>query len=386
SYTFVPETKENLDWAELITLDLSNYGTPRGKQELAQLLRQELQRLTRAEAVNRQFAIGRVFYEPPLEEWLKYVHQGLDQGQFNGYVPAGRRVYELTCSTFSQTHLLLTALTQGGYQGSHGDLHPDLIQENIEEIEKFGVSFTRKFLDPLHTLLAIVLKLPEDYFRNIHKYEVKSEDHLRYMKYTKYTPEENAPTGNNWIHGHTGTRSLANSDVLVNHVLLANLGSFTLLFRQPIATPQIHDPIHNGWKWVKPEDATLAVNACGAISFLTGGYIRSTIHRIVAPPKDQHVDRLGLLYFSRCAIKPHWSVLHRTSPVLQREGFTQNEFEKSGNPVPTVEGGSHCHSRSLRLAWTVAKQKWQRTDGAREDDHSFRSAQILPGFREQVYA
>ncbi len=26
------------------------------------------------------------------------------------------------------------------------------------------------------------------------------------------------------------------------------------------------------------------------------------------------------------------------SPVLQREGYTQNAFEASGNPVPTMEG------------------------------------------------
>ena len=51
---------------------------------------------------------------------------------------------------------------------------------------------------------------------------------------------------------------------------------------------------------MKPQDATLTVNACDALTFLTGGYVKSTIHRVAAPPKDQeHVDRLGLLYFSR---------------------------------------------------------------------------------------
>ncbi|KAH9165040.1 hypothetical protein EDB89DRAFT_2077347 [Lactarius sanguifluus] len=38
SYAFVPETKENLDWAELVTLDLSEYPTPEGRQELAKSL------------------------------------------------------------------------------------------------------------------------------------------------------------------------------------------------------------------------------------------------------------------------------------------------------------------------------------------------------------
>jgi hypothetical protein len=28
----------------------------------------------------------------------------------------------------------------------------------------------------------------------------------------------------------------------------------------------------------------------------------------------------------------------KDSPVLQREGFTQNEFEKQGVAVPTMEG------------------------------------------------
>ena len=78
--------------------------------------------------------------------------------------------------------------------------------------------------------------------------------------------------------------------------------------------------------------------------------------RVSAPLKDQqHVDRLGLLYFSRSAhqsfsrgvsalkgvaCRPHNDVVLKTiteSPVLQREGYLQNDFEKTGNPVPTME-------------------------------------------------
>lgn len=97
----------------------------------------------------------------------------------------------------------------------------------------------------------------------------------------------------------------------------------------------------------------MTVNACDALSLLTADYVKSTIHRyvsrvndlsftkptasVVSPPKDQqHVDRLGLLYFSR----PHNDVPLNTikeSPVLQREGYTQNNFEKSDNEVPTME-------------------------------------------------
>ncbi|KAH9014765.1 Clavaminate synthase-like protein [Lactarius pseudohatsudake] len=360
SYTFVPETKENLDWAELVTLDLSKYPTPEGKQQLAESLIKALREKgffyvknfnISQEAVNRQFAIGRQFYELPVEEKLKYVPEGLDQGQFNGYVPAGRRILNTKMGIRDRVEIYNIPKFNGDFEHNH----PELVQNSIEEIEQFARLLHSEVLDPLHTLLAIALEVPEDYFRNMHKYEVKGEDHLRYMKYTKFTPEENAAIGY-WSRAHT------------------DLGSFTLLFRQPVAALQIRDPVHNEWKWVKPQDATLTVNACDAMSFLTGGYVRSTIHRVAAPPKDQqHVDRLGLLYFSR----PHNDVVLNTakeSPVLQREGFTQNEFERSGNSVPTVE------------AWTFAKQKWQRTKGARIDDEGFRTAQILPGFREQIYA
>lgn len=36
-------------------------------------------------------------------------------------------------------------------------------------------SLHTEVLDRLHVLLAIALELPEDYFTNIHQYEVKSE-------------------------------------------------------------------------------------------------------------------------------------------------------------------------------------------------------------------
>lgn len=41
--------------------------------------------------VDQQFALGQAFYELPLEEKLKYVPD-LDNGDYNGYRPAGRRL------------------------------------------------------------------------------------------------------------------------------------------------------------------------------------------------------------------------------------------------------------------------------------------------------
>ncbi|TRM65261.1 hypothetical protein BD626DRAFT_488191, partial [Schizophyllum amplum] len=356
SYDHVPETKENLDWAELVTVDLTNYDTPEGKQEAAKTLIKAIREKgffyvkgfdIPQEKVNRQFALGKQFYELPLEEKSKYTPDGLEQGQFNGYIPAGRRVIDPESGIRDKTEIYNIPKFNGDFKHDHHSV----IQERLPEIEDFAKALHSKVLDPLYALLAIALELPEDYFTKIHSYPIKSEDHFRYMKYGKRSAEENAKI-KNWSYGHT------------------DLGSFTLLFRQPVAALQIRDPLTDEWKWVKPQDATITVNSCDALSFLTGGYVRSTIHRVTVPPKDQqHVDRLGLLYFSQ----PHNHIQLNTvteSPVLQREGYTQNEFEKSGNPVPTME------------EWTFKKQGWQRS---RKNDPSHYTATILPGYQEKIY-
>ncbi|CCM02775.1 uncharacterized protein FIBRA_04883 [Fibroporia radiculosa] len=361
SFNFVPETKENLDWADLVTLDFSLLSTEEGKQQLAKTLVKAVREdgffyvknfNISQERVNRQFLLGKQFYETPLEEKLKYVPEGLDNGAFNGYIPAGRRILEPTSGIRDRVEMYNIPKFNGDFKHTH----PTIIQEHIQEAEEFANSLNTEVLEPLHSLLAIALELPEDYFHKLHVYSQKSEDHLRYMKYTKYTPEENLKLGRIWGRGHT------------------DLGSFTLLFRQPVAALQIKNHTTGEWKWVKPQDGTLTVNTCDALSLLTGGYVKSTIHRVAAPPKDQeHVDRLGLLYFQRPNNHVRLSTV-QDSPVLQREGFTQNDFERSGNPVPTME------------EWTFAKQKWQRTKNIVRDDPQYETAQILPGWREKVYA
>lgn len=91
--------------------------------------------------------------------------------------------------------------------------------------------------------------------------------------------------------------------------------------------------------------------------------------------------------------RPHNDVSLATvkeSPVLQKAGYTENEFEKSRNPVPTMEGSCFCSRTLYHLTdpgteWTFAKQKWQRTKGYL-DDQKHRNAVILPGFAERSYA
>jgi isopenicillin N synthase-like dioxygenase len=182
--------------------------------------------------------------------------------------------------------------------------HPSIINENREEIEHFARHIHDKVVGKLLVLFALILELPEDYFLQHHRYSEKSDCHLRYMKYHHRTAEQNKTLENIWVKGHT------------------DFGSLTLLFRQPVAALQVRTPEGN-WKWVKPYPGSITVNIADSLEFLTNGFLKSSIHRVVAPPPDQaEVDRLGVLYF----VRPEDTLELRpvVSSVLERLGYNKS--------------------------------------------------------------
>lgn len=137
------------------------------------------------------------------------------------------------------------------------------------------------------------------------------------MKYHARTPEANAKLNDVWVKGHT------------------DFGSLTLLFRQPVAALQVKGR-DGGWKWVKPHDGSITVNVADALQFLTNGFLKSSIHRVVAPPADQAgIDRLGVLYFVRpeneLELKPV------ESPVLERLGYKPDAETQLGEGITAGE-------------------------------------------------
>ena len=89
-----------MDWADLVTLDLSKYDEPGGKEALARQLFEALQTIgffyiinfaLGQEEVDRQFAIGKAVFDLPSEEKLSY-RADLENGGYNGYKPLGIRV------------------------------------------------------------------------------------------------------------------------------------------------------------------------------------------------------------------------------------------------------------------------------------------------------
>jgi len=215
--------------------------------------------------------------------------------------------------------------------------HPEVLKPHWAEIEKFSRHIHFQIVEKLLVLFAIIMELPEDYFVQRHKYEERSDCYLRYLKYHARTPEDNVALNNVWLNGHT------------------DFGSLTLLFRQPIAALQVKTP-EGKWKYVKPYPESLTVNTADTLEFLSGGFLKSSIHRVVAPPPDQaHLDRFGVLYF----VRPNDDVELKgvLSPVMEREGvqpsmvgkgLTTSEWVKA-RVAKNIGNTKHGANRELNI-------------------------------------
>ncbi|KAK9788966.1 hypothetical protein SCARD494_09482 [Seiridium cardinale] len=195
TYEQVPETKEKLGWAELITLDLSLYEQPGGKNELVKQLEHVVRHVSffyvnnfdiTQEEVHRQFALGREFYAQPLEVKLKYHSQNdFESGEYNGYNPAGHRKIANGINDNIQVYNI------PNFDGFYKRQQPPVLDNHIQENESFSCKCHQVVLKLLR-LFAILLELPdEEQLARGHQYDVKGEDHLRHMHYAARNVDEN---------------------------------------------------------------------------------------------------------------------------------------------------------------------------------------------------
>ena len=293
-YQDIHETTADLDWADLINIDLSQFDLPGGKQKLAAQLKNAISTvgffyvtnfgLSEAQ-VDEQFALAAAIFDQPTKEKQKYRVSPTQQGHF-GWKPAGAR---------KQQHGLVDNLElydDPKWNTHYADrLRPQPLLDARAQTESFCKHLHHHVLRKLLILSAIIMELPdEETLWKLHNYESQSQCHLRYMLYHPRTSEELAVMRKHGVehnvYGHT------------------DFGTFTLLMRQPVAALQVRTAGDGGeqqsqWKWVKPLKGSITVNVADTLSFLTGGYMESSIHRVVLPPEDQRdLRRYGVIYFT----------------------------------------------------------------------------------------
>ncbi|KAE8441181.1 hypothetical protein EG329_005781 [Mollisiaceae sp. DMI_Dod_QoI] len=336
------QTKEDLDWAPLVKIDLSRFDEPGGKQELAKKLYDAVTKVGFWVVVNtglddervlRQFSIGDTFFKEPLEEKRK-APCNFAEGEYFGYRENSRWVG----NTGVKENIEMLNIPKAIPAYTKEPLH-EITRQNYEEIASFHRDVWEKVIRKLFVLIAIILELPEDYLANAHAYDEESDDHLRYMIYNVRTQDE-------WDRAQAYSKG--------GHT---DFGSLTLLFSQHVAGLQIRTP-EGEWKYVKPVEGGITCNAADTLTFLTKGFVKSTVHRVVTPPKDQiNIPRLGLLYFSR----PGANALMKPvpSPLLDRLGLLTEEDKDPDQPV--VTGTDYVRARVKDVHYKTVLDKREGT-------------------------
>jgi isopenicillin N synthase-like dioxygenase len=163
-------------------------------------------------------------------------------------------------------------------------------------------------------LCDIILELPEgylweNYFKPVDGDRENSGGGVaRFMRYTKMSTEDDEKVGKQWLRGHSDG------------------GGITFITSQPILSLQIRDYYNGEWRYVGHIPNAFIVNVGDALEFITGGYFKSSIHRVVTPPEDQ-VDytRLVLIYFADPKDNAELDPELLNSPKLKQLGYTKPE-------------------------------------------------------------
>ncbi|KAG2034748.1 hypothetical protein BDR03DRAFT_964412 [Suillus americanus] len=301
-----PETKEDLEFADLPIIDLSKAHTPEGRAELYAQLRDALRTHGFLYAINhgytqaqrdRIFDIACVpFNDVSPDEKKTYAANIEGVGSYAGYKL--RQFWKVDTENQIHDQIENYAINLNVTKRPH----PIALRPFLPEIDHFVHHNHFNILHPILRLIASSLELPEETLVEKHNFDRTGDTGVTFMKYYRRSNDEEEKSKNVWMKGHKDT------------------GSITILWSQPVGGLQIMAP-DGKWKWIRHIDNGLVINTGYMMTFFTGGYYKPTIHRVVQPPSDQRAyDRLGAYYFAM-ADDDVRLLPCAESPVLKRVGI-----------------------------------------------------------------
>jgi len=163
--------------------------------------------------------------------------------------------------------------------------YPPTLAKVKPEIQSFMREIHDKIAMNILKCLSVAVGLPEDYLGSLHKYDDPSFTTLRLMRY----PASEGP-----VDYETRLPAHTDHDVI------------TLLFQHQIMGLQVRPPHYSGpiaddeiWLDAPIIPGTVLINIGETLSFLSGGVMKSTWHRVVKSPREEDArkERFSMAYF-----------------------------------------------------------------------------------------
>ncbi|KAG5419098.1 hypothetical protein I9W82_002865 [Candida metapsilosis] len=326
---------------ELESIDLSLYKDGpehvQSRKELAAKIEKSLSTYGFISVINHGFdaeklehlkSVAQALLEVPLEEQKKYLagalksdfedrtkSVGAERG--SGYKPKGYWSMRNGVED-SITHYNFNRMNHSSFLDTEVNNYPEVAKDHLNEIAEYYRFLHTDTLRKICNLTDLVLELPEGFIYGNY-YSVKDGDYDgsgggggRFMLYDAMPPEDQKKVDNTWLRGHSDS------------------GGFTFITSQPILSLQIRDYFTGQWSYVGHTPNGLIVNVGDAMEFITGGYLKSSVHRVVSPPDDQkNYRRLVLIYFSKPKETAILDPEPLNSPKLKRLGYNKpDEWDK----------------------------------------------------------
>lgn len=234
--------------------------------------------------IDAAYRAGNAFFDLPLAH--KLANTVPDRVKGRGYVPAGVESVARTLGSDRPPDLVealvfgamqdeTLPLPRGGISAATGNYFPAEPPELASAFHAYFMAM-RELSGTLMRLAAVALDLPADFFAPF-------VDRRRGTLRAAFYPEQPDPPAPGQL------RYGAHTDY----------GGFTIL-RQDDAPGGLQVDLDGSWIDVAPQPGAFTINIGDLVSRWTNGRWRSTLHRVVNPPRDTHAStrRLSLVFFS----------------------------------------------------------------------------------------
>ncbi|KDR78360.1 hypothetical protein GALMADRAFT_1315858 [Galerina marginata CBS 339.88] len=230
------------------------------------------------DCVEAMFKMGRETLVLPFEEKMKY-WQG-NKGASFGYKVAGATYADIDGSTDVAEFINVSKDDAIAYPTIVHKAYPTTVNVHMEEAIR---PFIRSCLETNRVLMNVFnqkLELPAGTLSELHCPEKECISEARCIK---------VPPASNDIKIALG----AHTDFGSISFLVNRLGGLQVLVSNPKSGI-------GEWTYIKPIEGYAICNIGDTLSILSGGILKSCVHRVVPPPGDQAKhERWSLVYFAR---------------------------------------------------------------------------------------
>ncbi|KAI4157979.1 MAG: hypothetical protein LQ342_007839 [Letrouitia transgressa] len=242
------------------------------------------------QATEEIYTLEHHLFDMPKELLREYDIDKLGNGKLNGYKPLGRNRGGLANGKdgfesyavylFLDPHsfqLIRFQLPKDGILSlaSTDFQRPQIITKYLPSLRVVTTAVVYA-AQAIFTTLTRLLDLPRDSatLQSLHRRHICNSDIIRLLKYRKLSPtEQGAP-----------------------HIAHTDIGSLTFLFTKQ---PGLQVQRSAGWEWVAPAPpGSVIVNLGDGLSMLSGGYLKSCLHRVIPFPGEAK-ERYSFAYMLR---------------------------------------------------------------------------------------